>query len=295
MHKSLQNKWKEKERNRRMNCQKCGQETFLPFQCPYCGGKFCTAHRLPENHACPKIELAHESRQKAVVYQSPKSYEYSVTFGQPRMPKRRVYFSPKELKHLMVAGLLVMSIGLSSILYSSFLSSEQWIVGLSIFGVFGVVLAASFFAHEIAHKVTAQKRGLWAEFRLTMWGAILTLISVISPLFKIISPGAVVVSGSATTEEMGKISLAGPSTNIVLSVVLLGAAPATASSSAELYMVFLFAAFLNGFMAVFNLIPFGILDGFKIFNWNKKVWSLAFAASLALTIVAYVFVQGLVG
>ncbi len=208
------------------------------------------------------------------------------------MAKRGVYFSPKELKHLAIAGLLVMGIGLSSILYSNFLTAENWITGLSIFGVFAVVLTASFLVHEIAHKVTAQKRGLWAEFRLTLWGALLTLVSVISPLFKIISPGAVVVSGSASTEEMGKVSLAGPSTNILLSAVLLGAALVTETFSAELYLVLLLAAFLNGFMAVFNLIPIGILDGFMIFNWDKKVWALAFAASIALTIVAYIYVQG---
>jgi Zn-dependent protease len=279
-----------------MKCQKCGQETFLPFQCPYCGGQFCTLHRLPENHACPRIDLAFASKQEEIIVaQSPKSYEYSVTFLKPRTAKGRVYFSPKELKHLAIAGLLVMSIGLSSILYSSFLGSADLIVGLYIFGVFAVVLTASFFAHEIAHKVAAQKRGLWAEFRLTLWGAILTLISVISPLFKIISPGAVVVSGSATHSEMGKISLAGPSVNILLSAALLGSALATRLAASPFYEVLLLAAFLNGFMAVFNLLPVGILDGFKIFKWDKKVWAIAFAASIALTVVAYVLVQGLLG
>jgi len=40
-------------------------------------------------------------------------------------------------------------------------------------------------------------------------------------------------------------------------------------------------------MAVFNLIPFGILDGYKIFSFNKKIWALAFTASAALTILTY--------
>ena len=26
------------------------------FTCTYCGGTFCPAHRLPFNHACPRIE-----------------------------------------------------------------------------------------------------------------------------------------------------------------------------------------------------------------------------------------------
>ena len=268
-----------------MKCQKCGQETFLPFQCPYCGGHFCSVHRLPENHDCARMESARASkREEVVVLQSPKSYQYSVTLGQPRVAKGKVYFSPKEMKHLAAAGVLVMSIGLSSALYPSFLGFMDWMAALSVVWVFAVILTGSFFAHEIAHKVTAQRRGLWAEFRLTMWGAILTLISVINPLFKIISPGAMMVASSASTEEMGKVSLAGPVTNIFLSVVLFGLAIVPSPFSE----ILLLAAFLNGFMAVFNLIPVGILDGFKIFSWNKKIWGVAFAASITLAIAAYV-------
>jgi Zn-dependent protease len=273
-----------------MKCQKCGQETFLPFQCPYCGGHFCSLHRLPENHDCSRMEVARASKQEeVVVLQSPKSYQHSVSFGQPRVARGKVYFSPKEVKHLSVAGLLVMGIGLSSALNSG---SASWMAVLSVFGVFAVILTGSFLAHEIAHKVTAQRRGLWAEFRLTMWGAILTLISVISPLFKIISPGAVMISGSATREEMGKVSLAGPATNILLSVILFGLALPNPNSYQ--YILFL-AAFLNGFMALFNLIPVGILDGFKIFSWDKKVWGLAFAVSVAVMAVAYWGMNPLLG
>jgi Zn-dependent protease len=272
-----------------MKCQKCSEETFLPFQCPYCGGQFCSLHRLPENHDCPRIEAARASKQEEmIVLQSPKSYQYSVSFGQPRMATGKVYFSPKEAKHLAVAGLLVMGIGLSSLLYSSIFGFDDWLAGLAIFGVFAIILTGSFLAHELAHKITAQKRGLWAEFRLTIWGAVLTLISVITPFFKIISPGAVVVSGSSSRLEMGKISLAGPMINIFLSVVLFGFALGTRFFLQAFYPILLLAAFLNGFMAVFNLIPIGILDGFKIYSWDKKVWGTVFAVSAALTTVAYV-------
>ncbi len=274
-----------------MQCHKCGRETFLPFQCPYCGGQFCSAHRLPENHACAKIDLARAAKQEdVVVYQAPKSYQYSVTFGQPRMAKGKVYFSPKELKHLAVAAVLVMGIGLSSALYPEVFGVADLSTLLSVFGVFAVILTASFLAHEIAHKVTAQKRGLWAEFRLTMWGAVVTLISVISPLFKIISPGAMMVSGSASLKETGEISLAGPAVNIIASAALF----ASAFILSPLSEVLLLAAFLNGFMAVFNLIPIGILDGFKIFNWDKRVWAAAFSASVALAAAIYLVIYGYV-
>lgn len=38
-------------------CLYCGEED-LTFTCRYCGGSFCSEHRLPENHDCPEIEKA---------------------------------------------------------------------------------------------------------------------------------------------------------------------------------------------------------------------------------------------
>jgi Zn-dependent protease len=263
-----------------MKCRKCGQETSLPFQCPYCGDQFCSAHRLPENHGCPRMDLARaQRRESAVVFQEPSSYEYRVTYGAPRRAKGRIYFSPKELKHLALGMLLVIGISLS--FGFGALGQENWAVVLS---ALAVVITLSFFTHEIAHKFTAQRRGLWAEFRLTVWGAILTCISIFLP-FKIISPGAVMLSGPASMDEIGKISIAGPATNLVLSTAFLGLT-FVPSSHPWISWIFAIGAFFNGYIALFNLIPFGILDGFKIFHWNKTVWALAFAVSVVLTVIS---------
>jgi Zn-dependent protease len=51
--------------------------------------------------------------------------------------------------------------------------------------------------------------------------------------------------------------------------------------------IFFFGAFFNAWVALFNLIPIGILDGYKIFSWDKRVWGLAFAVALALAVPAY--------
>ncbi|MBO8181353.1 MAG: rhomboid family intramembrane serine protease [Archaeoglobus sp.] len=37
-------------------CDFCGKEEYLPFECRYCGGKFCAEHRLPEAHNCEGIK-----------------------------------------------------------------------------------------------------------------------------------------------------------------------------------------------------------------------------------------------
>jgi Zn-dependent protease len=267
-----------------MKCQKCGEETFLPFQCPYCGGQFCTAHRLPENHDCPKLEAARASRQEeAMVLGVPSSYEYTVSFGQHRRVGGRIYFSPKEVRHFAVATLVVVGVGLS-IGFVGGLSLPNLTVGLV---AFTVILAVSFFVHELAHKFTAQRRGLWAEFRLTLWGMVITVLLMVLPTpFKLISPGAVMISGSSRLSDIGEVSVAGPATNIVMSGVLLVVAPFVGGFS----WIFVLGALLNGYIAVFNLIPFGILDGYKIFNWNRMVWGFAFAVSAVLTLLSYVLI-----
>jgi Zn-dependent protease len=101
-----------------------------------------------------------------------------------------------------------------------------------------------------------------------------------------ISPGAMMIAGSPNGDDIVKISVAGPITNIVFSTVLLGLVFALPFSSGYVMLLF-FAAYINAFMAVFNLIPFGILDGHKIFSFNKKLWALAFIPSVLLAVFTF--------
>jgi hypothetical protein len=174
-----------------------------------------------------------------VIVQGPSSYEHRVTYGIPHRTKGRIYFSPKEVKHLSLGTLLVIGISLS-FGFSSF-GQPNWAF---IFSALAAIITLSFFTHEIAHKITAQRRGLWAEFRLTLWGAILTCISILLP-FKIISPGAVMISGPASMDEIGKISIAGPLTNLIFSTVFLGLTVVPSPYS----WIFAVGAFFNGYIA----------------------------------------------
>lgn len=270
-----------------MKCQKCGKDVFLPFRCPYCGGYFCSEHRLPENHDCPRMELARAPKKetKPIVVQKQKPYEYTVSYS-PRFQAKKFRFSQKELKHLTVGALLVMGVGLSFIPQfpdPSVRMTPEILLSLAIIFTF------SFFVHEIAHKLSAQRYGLWAEFRLTLFGALLTLLSMIPfAFFKIISPGAVMIAGPITKKESGKTALAGPLTNITLSTICTAVVAMCASNT--VMVIAGFGVWINAIIALFNLIPFGILDGFKVFRWNKPVWALAFTASLILTIVCYIYI-----
>jgi Zn-dependent protease len=217
-----------------------------------------------------------------IIVQKQKPYEYTITYTPTQLRRGNIHFSTKEIKHLTIAALLVVGVGLSLGLFSNFFYTD-YSIDYVMLATFTIILTTSFFLHEIAHKIVAQREGLWAEFRLMFIGAVLTLVSIITPLFKIISPGAVMVAGPADMKSMGKTSIAGPVTNIVLSTVFLAA---TFLFPQQIGILAL-AAFFNAWIALFNLIPFGILDGFKIFQWDKKLWVLTFTTSLFLMLISY--------
>ena len=197
------------------------------------------------------------------------SYSYTVSYS-PKSTSRVFWFSKTELKHLVIGALLVMGVG-----FSYFLNTSNF---LNV-AILSIAFMLSFLLHELAHKFSAQYFNLWAEFRLTMQGALITLISIFLP-FKLISPGAVMLAGSGTKETVGKTAISGPLTNIIIATLCILISVVSQS-------LFSIVAFINSLLAVFNLIPFGILDGWKVFRWNKIVWAITFTISIALIVYTY--------
>jgi len=258
----------------------------MPFKCPYCGKYFCAEHRLPENHNCSEYWRARAPREQSAktlgFSKTEPSYRHTITMMPPKGHSKAIWFSITELKHLAVGTLLVMGVGASLFLFEFSLTA----VASS-----AAVLTFSFLIHEIAHKIAAQRQGLWAEFRITTIGALITLISIFAPLFKVISPGAVMIAGLGDRETIGKTAFAGPLTNITLATLFLitGLTSRITYISPVLVFVVFFGAWINSFIAIFNLIPFGIMDGYKIFKWNKIMWASSFSVSIALAIFSFVF------
>ncbi|MDH5450141.1 MAG: hypothetical protein OEX77_04435 [Candidatus Bathyarchaeota archaeon] len=269
-----------KEVKRTVRCQYCDNDVILPFKCSFCSQQFCTEHRLPENHDCPEYWQTkiprREPQSPAMVQRRP--YEYTVTYA-PKPMTRIFWFSPQEVRHLVIGTLLVagigLSVGLSYILENRF--QPEILAGLTI------AFTLAFLLHELSHKIQAQRLGLWAEFRLTIFGALITLISIFLP-FKIISPGAVMIAGPASREIAGKTAIAGPLTNVVLSSLLL---LSFFYLHPPLSVIVLWGAAFNAWIALFNLLPFGMLDGLKVFWWNKMVWSITFVVSGILAVITY--------
>ncbi len=209
---------------------------------------------------------------RTVTVQEWKPVEKTYVSFKPK--QRQCRFSNKEIEHLALATLLVVGVGLS--LYFPGITGEApLLLGTSI-----AAFTASFLVHEMAHKIVAQRNGLWAEFRLTSMGAILTAISIILPI-KFISPGAVMVAGSADRKTIGRTAIAGPTINIVLATTFSVAA----ATLSDYTLVFGVIAWFNAWIAAINLIPFGIFDGMKVYTWDKKIWASAFILSAALTVI----------
>jgi Zn-dependent protease len=191
-------------------------------------------------------------------------------------------FGATEKRHLAVGTALVTAAGISF-----FRGAPFSIPGLILATI---LFSTGFILHELAHKYVAQGYGLWAEFRLNMTGVLLTALSVFSPL-KFIAPGAVVISGFAERDRMGRTAVAGPIVNIIIAMALLVMMPALGSG--WLFEAVLAGASINSFLAVFNLIPFSIFDGHKVYRWNRRLWALLFVICLAMTVYTTFILQPL--
>ena len=73
-----------------------------------------------------------------------------------------------------------------------------------------------------------------------------------------------------TSKQNGIISLAGPLTNIGLAAFLF--LPLAESGIGVLSLIGVIGFHVNLWLAAFNMIPFGGIDGQKVLAWSKPAW-----------------------
>jgi Zn-dependent protease len=204
-------------------------------------------------------------------------------------------FSSREIRDLLLAWV---ALGVAFTIFFAGggggitrLANEGTGTLLVAFGVAMVTAGVGFLLHELAHKVVAVRYGQIAAFRADYGMLFLALMSAFLG-FLFAAPGAVHHRGRLTKRQHGLIALAGPVTNLLLSalfvaIIFVGAA----GGGGLVQFVGERGLAINLFLAAFNLIPFGALDGKTVVSWSKVVWVLTFIPSAALAFVV-VFVLG---
>ena len=171
-----------------------------------------------------------------------------------------------------------------------------------------VVVFFAFVFHELAHRIASRRYGFKAVYHVWIPGLVLAMAaSLIGFLFA--APGGVVIQmGQDTVEnrgKLGKVALAGPMANIVLAVLfavlsfilmyfyefyLLSAGKSTGQMEPLVdtaLRIGVIGVQINTWLALFNLLPFGGFDGYKVFQWNKKAWIISFVIAFVLFALMY--------
>jgi len=194
-------------------------------------------------------------------------------------------FTYREKKDLLNAGLMI-SLAFAFLLGGGFGLLFNFNLNFLIVFIIAIFTAGlGFILHELMHKYVAQNYGLFAEFRAfykMLWLAL--AFSLFG--FIIAAPGAVMISGKVTKERNGKISLAGPITNVCLALIFLVLILALRTEGILEYF-FGFGLTINSLLASFNMIPIMPFDGAKVIKWNKGVYFTTTLAAVGLFIISF--------
>lgn len=202
-------------------------------------------------------------------------------YKQRQMKIGHISTSETEIKDILKAWLAI-SVAFAIVLSKSVFSSDFY----TKFIIASLTVGIGFLFHELGHKVVAQRYGCFAEFRSF---DNMLLLAILMSFFGFIfaAPGAVMISGRINKTKNGRISAAGPIVNLALALVFLAMVfmqlPALFKTTAYYGFV------INSWLALFNMIPFWLFDGYKILKWNKLVYG-----SMIITALAFMLLQNFI-
>lgn len=151
-----------------------------------------------------------------------------------------------------------------------------------------IVAGVGFVLHELAHRIVARSYGAQAHFIANNSWLLISIVLAFTGFF-IAAPGAVWHRGYLTLRQGGLIALAGPVTNLVLSVIFLAALILSAVVGLDLPQWLLATLYIgfkfNAWLGLFNMIPAGPFDGAKVLAWDWRVFAVTVAVGVGLAFV----------
>ncbi len=214
-----------------------------------------------------------------------------------------VKFASYEVRDIFIS-MIVITLAFSIFFRNDYDGNFLFLIPATLIGV-----VPGFLFHELAHKFMAIRYGFDAEFKMYMPGLFLALIS---SFFGIIlaAPGAVHINGDRmiSDKENGKIAIVGPLTNIALAILFfvsviiifvigtitgLDSSFDTLMNSSLGYLIYIamMGFVINSIMAAVNMIPWGIFDGSKVFDWSKMIWGVIAAIAFVMAIFTIILMM----
>ena len=201
----------------------------------------------------------------------------------------RIHFSGREVLHLL-ASVVVLTLAFSLVLgarnddFSNLVDVGE-LVRLLPYAAVAVIPA--FILHELAHKIVAQRRDMWAEFRANPIGLVGGLVVTALTGFLFALPGAVEIVGHADRRDAGVISIVGPMVNVGIAGLAMALEPLFKPIRvSDFGSFFELIVLLNLILAGFNMLPVGPLDGRKVWSWSKLGFFGMWALILGMAFVA---------
>jgi len=160
------------------------------------------------------------------------------------------------------------------------------VIALTFLALSLFTVGIGFILHEMAHKFTAMKYGFWAEFRKDniMLVVAVALAALVGVVFA--APGATVIYDTTgrgiSREQNGKISAAGPIVNLLLCIPFAGLliySSGGQSLNGTIIPIGMIGLQVNAMIAAFNMLPVSILDGKKVWAWNKGIFLVLIIAA----------------
>ena len=188
-------------------------------------------------------------------------------------------FTKKEIRDLIISFIVV------SIAFAIATVKLDLYGFISVLPIIMVGVGIGVLFHELGHKYMAMQYGFRSEYEMWPLGLAIALVSSFTGFVFAIPGSAHTYADNLTDEIYGRISLAGPMTNVALAlifIIIASVAYPFSSNSNIALLIYLIGAIgfsVNSFLAAFNLFPLYTLDGTKVLKWSKGVWLVSFVVA----------------